>query len=137
MEIKLENILLKHTHDFYKVVPYDPNSEKLIRVDLSVLNNNLTEEVYCNTELFSKWINNFLSANSAVYAIGGYNENRKIYSRSKIFDQINSEEEPRRLHLGIDIWGKCNTRVMAPLNGVVHSFAFDNNYGEYGGTIIL
>jgi very-short-patch-repair endonuclease len=43
----------------------------------------------------------------------------------------------RRLHLGIDIWGKPYTKVMAPLDGIVHSFAFNNAYGDYGATIIL
>ncbi|HET7897327.1 MAG TPA: DUF559 domain-containing protein, partial [Flavisolibacter sp.] len=43
----------------------------------------------------------------------------------------------RRLHLGIDIWGKPHTKVMAPLDGIVHSFAFNNAYGDYGATIIL
>ncbi|NTS39600.1 DUF559 domain-containing protein [Flavisolibacter sp. BT320] len=45
--------------------------------------------------------------------------------------------EPRRLHLGIDIWGKPYTKVMAPLDGIVHSFAFNNAYGDYGATIII
>jgi very-short-patch-repair endonuclease len=45
--------------------------------------------------------------------------------------------EPRRLHLGIDIWGKPYTKVMAPLDGIVHSFAFNNAFGDYGATIIL
>ncbi|QEC58560.1 peptidoglycan DD-metalloendopeptidase family protein [Flavisolibacter ginsenosidimutans] len=43
----------------------------------------------------------------------------------------------RSLHLGIDIWGKPYTKVMAPMNGIVHSFAFNNAYGDYGATIIL
>jgi len=47
------------------------------------------------------------------------------------------EAEPRRLHLGIDIWGPAGTRVMSPLNGIVHSFAFNNNDSDYGTTIIL
>ncbi len=45
--------------------------------------------------------------------------------------------EPRTLHLGTDIWGPPYTRVMTPLNGIVHSFAFNNAYGDYGATIIL
>jgi very-short-patch-repair endonuclease len=45
--------------------------------------------------------------------------------------------EPRRLHLGIDIWGKPYTKVMAPWDGIVHSFAFNNAFGDYGATIIL
>jgi len=45
--------------------------------------------------------------------------------------------EPRRLHLGIDIWGKPHSKVMAPLDGIVHSFAFNNAFGDYGATIIF
>jgi murein DD-endopeptidase MepM/ murein hydrolase activator NlpD len=48
-----------------------------------------------------------------------------------------SEAEPRRLHLGIDIWGPAGTKVMSPLDGIVHSFNFNNNDSDYGTTIIL
>ena len=137
MKTRLENILWEYRNDFHPVVPYNPVHEKIIQIDLSVSNEGLTEETYCDTNLFSKWVNDFLFDNAATYAIGGYNENRKIYSRSKIFDQINIDKEPRRLHLGMDIWGKCNTPVVAPFDGVVHSFAFNNHYGDYGTTIIL
>jgi murein DD-endopeptidase MepM/ murein hydrolase activator NlpD len=41
------------------------------------------------------------------------------------------------LHLGIDIWGQAGTKVFAPLDGIVHSFAFNNNDSDYGATIIL
>ncbi len=70
----------------------------------------------------------------ATYGIGGYNEHRTIYSRSNVF---NSNDEPRRLHLGIDIWGQAGTEVYAPLDGTVHSFKYNNQYGDYGATIIL
>jgi len=46
-------------------------------------------------------------------------------------------EEPRRLHLGIDVWGPAGTRVMSPLDGIIHSFAFNNNDSDYGATLIL
>jgi murein DD-endopeptidase MepM/ murein hydrolase activator NlpD len=48
-----------------------------------------------------------------------------------------AETEPRRLHLGVDIWGSTGTKVMAPLDGIVHSFAFNNKDSDYGATIIL
>ena len=41
------------------------------------------------------------------------------------------------LHLGTDIWGPVGTKIFAPLGGMVHSFAFNNNLGDYGATIIL
>jgi murein DD-endopeptidase MepM/ murein hydrolase activator NlpD len=78
-------------------------------------------------------VKNYISA-SATYGIGGYDEHRTVYSRSKVFDTI---EEPRRLHLGVDIWGNAGTPVYAPIDGTVHSFAFNDQYGDYGATIIL
>lgn len=48
-----------------------------------------------------------------------------------------TDTEPRRLHLGVDIWGPAGTKVMAPLDGILHSFAFNNNDSDYGATIIL
>ena len=82
---------------------------------------------------------------NAKYGIGGYAEHRTVYSRSKLFGSSQPESgaggeqqgEPRRLHLGIDIWGKPHTAVMAPFNGLVHSFAFNDAFGDYGTTIIL
>ncbi len=44
---------------------------------------------------------------------------------------------PRRLHLGVDIWGPADTPVYAPLPATVHSFAFNSAYGDYGATLIL
>jgi very-short-patch-repair endonuclease len=45
--------------------------------------------------------------------------------------------EPRRLHLGVDIWGPVDTPIYAPLEGAVHSFGFNDAYGDYGATLIL
>jgi peptidoglycan LD-endopeptidase LytH len=130
----ITDILLHRQNEFCPVVPFVINRDKIISLGLSVSNYELTEKIYVNTDLFGKWVNEKLINASALLAIGGYNENRKIYSRSKVF---NGDDEPRRLHLGTDIWGKCNTPVIAPLNGIVHSFAFNNNFGDYGSTIIL
>ena len=58
-------------------------------------------------------------------------------ARSKVFDALASGEEPRRLHLGVDIWGEEGTEVYAPLGGMVHSYAYNKNFGDYGATLIL
>ncbi len=47
------------------------------------------------------------------------------------------EGASRSIHLGIDIWGAEGTKVYAPLGGLVHSFAYNNNFGDYGATLIL
>jgi murein DD-endopeptidase MepM/ murein hydrolase activator NlpD len=46
-------------------------------------------------------------------------------------------DEPRSIHLGVDIWGPAGTPVFAPIGGVVYGFAFNDKFGDYGATIIL
>ena len=67
-----------------------------------------------------------------------------MYKRSLLFDEEKKygiekpiTEEPRRLHIGTDIWGDAGTKIFAPLGGTVHSFAFNNNFGDYGATIVM
>lgn len=118
----------------HPVVPFDPRSEKIILLDFTAANETLTDKIVNDTTLFSRYVDDQRRAAGARYGIGGYDEHRTVYSRSKVFDNA---EEPRRLHLGIDVWGEAGTPVYAPINGTVHSFAFNDRYGDYGATIIL
>lgn len=129
----LYGLLKKHAADFHSVVPFDFKKDKLLQLDFTNANTALTDEILSNTDAFSHYINKLLEKGYK-YGIGGYNEHRTIYSRSTVFDAL---EEPRRLHLGIDIWGAADTPVFAPLGGYVHSFAFNDQYGDYGAAIIL
>jgi murein DD-endopeptidase MepM/ murein hydrolase activator NlpD len=148
-------------------VPFDTTRDKLYRFDFTENNSGLSPTDIADTERFACWINKALLQNKARYGIGGYDEHRTLYARSKHFDRAlaaGSESErglageanrgatgeanrgvasggyaaePRRLHLGVDIWGPAGTKVMAPLPGIVHSFAFNNNDSDYGATLIL
>jgi murein DD-endopeptidase MepM/ murein hydrolase activator NlpD len=128
--------LQKHIREFHPVVHFDFRKEKLLLLDLSKNNTEFSADTLNDTERFSLHINQKLKSAGAKFGVGGYNEHRELYSRSKVFD-ANADEEPRRLHLGIDIWGKPYTAVMCPFDAVVHSCAFNNNFGDYGATIIL
>jgi murein DD-endopeptidase MepM/ murein hydrolase activator NlpD len=148
-------MLEKNQDSFSRVVPFDLVKDKLLLLDFTERNKELTDKIFDDTRLFSEYINHKLESKGARYGIGGYAEHRTVYSRSRIFDEnlsffnsvanspsplereLEGEVEPRRLHLGIDIWGRPNTAVMAPLNGIVHSFAFNDRPGDYGATIIL
>ena len=132
---------------FSPVVPFSPGKDRLLRMDFTSANDELTETILQDTRLFINYINDQLRNSGARYGIGGYAEHRTVYSRSKLFGSSEvsppigggdlEEAEPRRLHLGIDIWGKPHTAVMAPFNGIVHSFASNDAFGDYGATIIL
>jgi peptidoglycan LD-endopeptidase LytH len=127
---------LKHcANTWARVVPFE-ETDKLLLLDFTANNTEITGEILLNTDQFIQYINRKLEAAGARYGIGGYNEHRTVYSRSKVFDSPDGAE-PRRLHLGVDIWGKPYTKVIAPLDGIVHSFAFNNAFGDYGATIIL
>jgi murein DD-endopeptidase MepM/ murein hydrolase activator NlpD len=134
---KLISILKSEKPLFEPVVPFNPEKDKLSLFDFTASNKELTDEVLNDVRSFSEYINRKLEKAKARYGIGGYGEHREVYSRSKVFDGNTPGEEPRRLHLGVDIWGKPNTAVIAPLDGLVHSFAFNNQPGDYGATIIL
>ncbi len=126
----------KHQSTFHPVVKVDLNKEQLLLLDFTETNTLLTADVIDDTNRFSTYIYTTLETAGAHWGIGGYNEHRTVYSRSKVFDSATGEE-PRRLHLGVDIWGKAGTKVFAPLPGTVHSVAFNNQFGDYGATIIL
>ncbi len=122
---------------FHRVVPFDPAKDKLLCLDLSGDATGLAEEMLKDTSSFSGWVNKKMQSVGARYAIGGYDEYRTVYIRSRVFDGKSPEDEPRRLHIGTDIWGKPHTHVMAPWEAIVHSFAFNNHFGDYGVTLIL
>lgn len=130
---ELERVLLKHAHDIHPIVPFNSSTDKLLPMDFTAANKELDLPLLRDTDAFCLWVEDKLNNAGARYGIGGYRENRILYQRSPLFDA----SEARTVHLGIDIWGKAGTEVYAPLGGMVHSFAFNDNFGDYGATIIL
>lgn len=126
--------LQRYSVDCQPVVPFNPVEDRLMAIDLTQNNRDLTQELVADTEAFSKYLDTIRETGNYRYLIGGYGEHRSIYSRSAVFDL---GEEPRRLHLGLDIWGEAGTPVMAALDGRIHSKGFNNQFGDYGATLIL
>lgn len=135
--VAIEEILENCRQQFVPVIPFQSQSDRLLQLDFTVANTELTADILNDTGKFCDYIDQKLKGAGARYGIGGYNEHRTVYSRSPVFDAEKAGEEPRRLHLGTDIWGHAGTVVIAPLDSVVHSFAFNDKFGDYGTTIIL
>jgi len=131
---KLQDFLTNPKNRMEKVVDFNPTTDTLLPLNFTAANTELTPHLLSNTDLFSHWVDGKLVQYAATYGIGGYNEHRTIYSRSEHFD---TTEEPRRLHLGTDIWAQAGTAVYNFYDAKVHSFKFNDNFGDYGATIIL
>ena len=103
--------------------------------------------IYSRSEIFGPSPTTSLKVENGAKAPSrweGDNHPKSSMEETELSTNLNSSisgggqgDEPRRLHLGIDIWGKPHTKVMAPMDGLVHSFAFNNAFGDYGATIIL
>jgi peptidoglycan LD-endopeptidase LytH len=126
-------LLQKYGTGFHPVVKFT-DADALLPLDLTEANAGLTPAVYSDTAVFTAYIQQLLQHNHCSFAVGGYNELRVIYAASQHFD---TKDEPRRLHLGVDIWGPAGTPVYACMGGRVHSFAFNDNKGDYGATLVL
>lgn len=164
--ITVENIIRKNQQGFAPVVKFHPATQKIAAVDLTENNKGLSETIFNDTAIFSAYMDALRKKQNADFLIGGYGELRTIYNRSDLFNTqqtvrsidgpvavkevrmprpeelprtkgTESDAEPRRLHLGTDVWGPAGTPVYAFMGGMVHSFAFNDQYGDYGATIIL
>jgi len=123
------------------LLPFDFRKDPFLILDFSATNPDLTPESQrqtgldlTNTAIFSDYVFGKMSTAGVLVGVGGYNEHRVIYRRSEHFS---GTEEPREIHLGIDFWAAAGTPVFAPMDGIVHSFQDNNNFGDYGPTIIL
>lgn len=116
------------------LLPFDFRHEPYLILDFSATNPDLNTLDLTNTATFNDYVFGKLRAAGTRLGVGGYNEHRVIYRRSEHFQQ---EQQPREIHLGIDFWAAAGTPVLAPLDGVVHSFRDNAHFGDYGPTIIL
>lgn len=134
MSVTPTAILANHQQQFGPVLPLDLNSKAVCRLDFSSNNALLANKNLENTRKFDAFVQQMLQQQYAMVGIGGYLENRIIYRRSGLFS---GEILNRTIHLGVDIWAEAGTPVLAPLNGIVHSFQDNAFFGDYGPTIIL
>lgn len=112
-------------------IPYS----KYAQIDLSISNQELSNIDMSDAKAVEVFIENHLQKNNAQLAFGGYNEERNLYKSSAIFND--EEHEERNIHIGMDLWIKAGTPVLAAVDAEVHGFDFNTGKGNYGPTIIL
>ncbi|GAA4896621.1 hypothetical protein GCM10023311_21710 [Flaviramulus aquimarinus] len=144
--IKFLTFEAMHSNDFSKFInsissdslhvldAFVPKS-KYVSIDLSETNQELNAVDISSSAKLGNFVNQHIRKQNARVAFGGYLETRSIYKRSHHFN--NKVQEERNIHLGIDLWCDVETPIYAPINGIVHSFQNNTNYGDYGPTMIL
>lgn len=106
-----------------------------IPVSLAADSEALRDKKPSTPQEYEAFFENYLQQNKARVAYGGYLEKRDLYQRSTVFNAPQTAE--RNIHIGLDLWIKAGTPVLAALDGVVHSFKNNTARGDYGPTIIL
>lgn len=86
-----------------------------------------------------EWVTDFMFKKmeeaGATVAIGKYDEERDIYKTPQFAPPDGGEA--RTIHIGIDIFARAGTPILAPLDGKIHSFQNNAAALDYGPTIIL
>ncbi|MBF9224282.1 peptidoglycan DD-metalloendopeptidase family protein [Hymenobacter ruricola] len=132
----LAALLQRHPADFGPVLALDLNGPDVARLDFSAQNPRLATADLRDTADFQRLVEAELALQHATIGVGGYLENRVIYRRSPHFGP-GAIDEPRSLHLGVDVWCPAGVPVLAPLPATVHSVADNAHFGDYGPTVIL
>lgn len=129
----LIEILQKLTN--IKVIDSEINYNEYALFDLSAPTTDKMNLPVTDANAFEDFVENHLKENKAQVAYGGYLEHRNLYKRSTVFKDITIEE--RNIHIGLDLWIKAGTEVLAALDGRIHSFQNNTALGDYGPAIIL
>lgn len=131
---KLAKLLEIIGQSHFPVLGKNLTKSDFLELDFTANNAELANVNLLNTAEFSDYVFEKISLSGKLFGIGGYAENRAIYNRSLHFT---ADEEPRTIHLGVDIWAKAGTEIFCPVKGKVHSFQNNDQFGDYGPTLIL
>ncbi|HUU36825.1 MAG TPA: aminotransferase class III-fold pyridoxal phosphate-dependent enzyme [Candidatus Desulfaltia sp.] len=130
--------LEKHRKGFGPVVEVDLEKDAAILFDLSVGSPELSDWTDPDDmEELSALLFRRMACSNARVGVGRYNEARRLYTSDLFKTDGNDAPEWRSVHLGIDLYLDPGSAVLAPLDGIVHSFGDNGGRLDYGPTIIL
>jgi len=92
---------------------------------------------FSNTTRWTEVLFERMESAGVQVGIGRYNEPRRAYTSTSYRTDAGEIEDCRTIHLGMDLFFQPGTRVLTPLDSVVHSFANNTQPQDYGPTIIL
>lgn len=119
--------------EFFPII-VDTSKEDYVHLDLSINNPEFPVSILKDPLVMHERIQQYLVERGKRIAYGGYLEKRALYERSEHFKSV---KDQRNIHLGVDFWCEEGATVCCPEQGRIHSFRYNDNFGDYGPTIIL
>ncbi len=130
--------LKAHADEIGPLTRHDVRNEPALVFDLSAGSLELDNPaILSDAPAFTKMLFERMQTAGAPVGVGRYNEARWPCIGDAFRFEGNDGPEWRTIHLGMDIFVEAGAPVLAPLDGVVHSFS--DNTGTLGGgpTVIL
>jgi 4-aminobutyrate aminotransferase-like enzyme/Ser/Thr protein kinase RdoA (MazF antagonist) len=134
---KLNRTLTRLRAGAAPVLHPDPRSCETLTFDLSVGSLELGSDADAlDMAAFDRRVSERLGQADAAVGLGRYDEPRRWYD-GPAYEVAGDDSERRTIHLGIDLFAPPGTPVCAPLEGVVHAVAHNDQPLDYGPTLIL
>ncbi len=133
---KVVTYLQKYAN-IHSVLPINLKQAKAVYFDLSITSDDFAnlDEIEDAAKMDAH-MQKKLHTHRAEVVVGGYREPRAIYTGT-LFKAADWRQESRTVHIGMDLYQPAGTAILAPLDGKVHSFTHNQQYHDYGPTIIL
>lgn len=125
--------LASHKGEFESVLAFDLKTEA--RLTLSLKKDAKGSEYAHDPKHYQQWLEQYMASAGARYAIGLYGEDRDCYSTAQFRSLYG--DEPRSVHLGIDLFVPTDTPIQAPMAGRVFSVQDNTDPLDYGPTVII
>ncbi len=130
--------LKSNTDKMGHVVEPDLRVVKNVVFDLSMGSRELGNLIeLSDVEMFTRQLFDRMRVERSQVGIGRYNEARPIYTSDQYKLAGIDGPEWRTVHIGLDIFMEAGTLILAPIDGVVHSFRNNDSPLDFGPTIIL
>ncbi|UCH04674.1 MAG: aminotransferase class III-fold pyridoxal phosphate-dependent enzyme [Candidatus Thorarchaeota archaeon] len=132
--IEVQDWLERNQKQIGSIVEFGLHESPAVVLDLSVGSLDVENlDQLSDIEKFIELVVNKVKDAQAVYGVGRYNEARLIYAGG----QYVSAGEMRTVHIAVDLFLNPGTRILAPMDGRVHSFLYNKNPLDNGPTIVL
>ncbi len=111
---------------------------RLFAVDLSAASTTVrADEAGAPPARFDALIRSVVDGDLAAVGVGGYGEQRLIYTGAEYVRGGDLEAERRTVHLAVDVWTPAGAEVCAPLPGTVAVVHDNDSRLDYGPVVIL